>query len=115
MKALLILPLCLLLNSVPGVPDESSLKSRVPKELFDSDELLNVKLTGNVRDAFGDRSNKPKYHAFSLYYQLTAGESELRVPVKIRTRGHFRKDKSNCTYPPLLLNFSNKDQVETSL
>lgn len=114
MKALLILPLCLLLNSVPEVPDNSSAKENLPKELFDSDELLNIKLTGNVRDAFGDRSSKPKYHAFSLYYQPT-GESEMRTSVRIRTRGHFRKDKSNCSYPPLLLNFTNKDQAESSL
>ena len=84
------------------------------KELFDSDDLLNIKLTGNVRDAFGDRSSKPKYYSFSLYYQ-DAGESERRAPVRVRTRGHFRREKSNCSYPPLLLNFTSKDQVSTSL
>ncbi len=37
------------------------------------------------------------------------------MPVKIKTRGHFRKDKSNCTWPPLLLNFSGKDMPPSCL
>jgi hypothetical protein len=121
MKALIFLPLCLLLYPTghPGNTDNNgketiSIPAPPGKELFDSDELLSIKLTGNVRDAFGDRSAKPKYFPFSLYYQ-PAGEQELRTPVRIRTRGHFRKMKSNCVYPPLLLNFTNKDQVSSSL
>ncbi len=125
MKALLLAPLSLLLLGLAGTThnssnfkaNDSSIESPQPvflKELFDSDELLNIKLTGNVRDALNDRSSKPKYQSFSLYYPSADG-SEARTSVRARTRGHFRKDKSNCSYPPLLLNFTNKDQPATSL
>src|SRR5262245_21833582 len=114
MKALYFAPVFLLFffSLAPkhySPPEEKTFFSgeKTGTELFDSEDLLNIKLTGNVRDAFGDRSAKPKYFSFSLYYQ---GEgSELRTPVRIKTRGHFRRDKSNCSYPPLLLNFTNKD------
>lgn len=124
MKALLFAPLGLLLL---GIQDSSVDKSNKNadklitgvssiafiEDLFDKDDLLNIKLTGNVRDAFNDRSAKPKYYSFSLYY--TTGGGEAKTTVRIRTRGHFRKDKSNCSYPPLLLNFTNKDQSSASL
>ncbi len=121
MKAILFIPLCLLLfyqpeathKSPESVSDNSFVSSIPGKELFDSDDLLTIKLTGNVRDAFADRSAKPKYYTFSLYYQSDGADT--RTPVRIRTRGHFRRIKSNCSYPPLLLNFTNKDQSASSL
>ncbi|HEX7844775.1 MAG TPA: hypothetical protein VF476_03180 [Chitinophagaceae bacterium] len=118
MKALLLLPLFLLLHG-RSQPDQLNLAKANPpeknpgKELFDSEELLEIKLTGNVRDAFADRSEKPKYFPFSVYYQ--AEGAEQKVPVRVKTRGHFRKSKATCNYPPLLLNFTNKDQAPSSL
>src|SRR5690349_3513906 len=101
MKALLFVPLGLLILCLAGssernkTEDISSKATKKPSgELFDNDDLLNIKLTGNVRDAFNDRSDKPKYQSFSLYYTSPAG-TEARAPVRLRTRGHFRKDKSN--------------------
>ena len=32
----------------------------------------------------------------------------MTVPVKVRTRGNFRRSKSNCNFPPLRLNFAGK-------
>jgi hypothetical protein len=45
----------------------------------------------------------------SLSYQDQG--KDHKVPVKVRTRGHFRLDAANCTYPPLLLNFSKKKEL----
>ncbi len=84
------------------------------KDLFSSEEVLQIKLTGNVRDALGDRSKDPKYFNFSIVYQQESG-TEASAPVRVKTRGNFRKDKSNCGYPPLMLNFAKKDQAESSL
>jgi len=123
MKALLFAPLGLLIIGLARYSAENGRVKEISKtqpvkhstnELFDSDELLNIKFTGNVRDAFNDRSEKPKYQTFSLYYPSSDG-SQARTTVRVRTRGHFRKDKSNCSYPPLLLNFTNKDQSPSSL
>ncbi len=93
---------------------EKPVMANAEKDLFSSDEVLQIKLTGNVRDALGDRSKNPKYYDFSVVYQEENG-TEASAPVRVRTRGHFRKDKSNCGTPPLLLNFTNKNQTESSL
>lgn len=124
MRALLFAPLGLFLLGLQGSSVDNSFNTAYSspglsqpgtlQELFESDDLLNIKFTGNVRDALNDRSVKPKYHSFSLYYPSTGG-NEARTAVRIRTRGHFRKGKSNCSYPPLLLNFTNMDQASTSL
>jgi len=37
--------------------------------------------------------------------------ADVTVPVKVRARGNFRRDRSNCNFPPLRLNFAGK-QVE---
>ena len=37
------------------------------------------------------------------------------MPVEMRTRGHFRKLKENCTYPPLLIKFSSDPAHSSSI
>ncbi len=124
MKSLLFitLPLWILLPahrkksidvSVHGKSQETSMINP-EKDLFASEDVLQIKLTGNVRDALGDRSKNPAYYNFSIVYQQENG-TEASAPVRVKTRGNFRKDKSNCGYPPLMLNFAKKDQPESSL
>jgi hypothetical protein len=84
------------------------------KDLFESDELLNIKITGKLNEVLSDRGDKPQYHPLTLSY-FTKDSSEISMPVKIRTRGHFRKDKTNCVWPPLLINFAKKDMPSSSL
>ena len=83
------------------------------KGLFESQEVLYIKISGNVTGVTNDRGEKSQYHAlsFSYFNQNNAGVS---MPVKIKTRGHFRKVKSNCSWPPLLLNFAKKDIPQAS-
>jgi hypothetical protein len=73
------------------------------KDLFDSDEMLSFTLKGNIRDLLNDRGDKPSYHPITLSYR-NKDSSEVNIPVKIKTRGHFRKLKANCKYPPLQIN-----------
>jgi len=84
------------------------------KGLFDSDELIEITLKGNVRELLNDRSDKPKYHPITLSYKKTDG-SEISMPVEMRTRGHFRKLKENCTYAPLLIKFSKNETHASSI
>ncbi len=67
--------------------------------LFDSEQTLDISLSGDVRALLNDRGDDPQYHNFILYAQ------DYHIPVKVKTRGHFRKMPANCKYPPLLLNF----------
>ncbi len=85
-----------------------------PTGLFESNEVLNIKITGNISELTNDRGDKPQYHPLGFSY-LTKDSSEIAMQVKIKARGHFRKDKANCTWPPLLINFTKKDMPHASL
>jgi len=84
------------------------------KGLFETDEVLHIKISGNIREVMNDRGENPQYHPFTLSWS-GADSSEISMPVRIKTRGHFRKDRANCTYPPLLINFAKKDLTPSSL
>lgn len=71
--------------------------------LFDSDEVLELNLQGNLKKVFKDRGDDPQYHSATLQYK--ADLNTMNILIKIKTRGHFRKISSNCKYPPILLNF----------
>ncbi|MEP7107441.1 MAG: hypothetical protein ABI760_05650 [Ferruginibacter sp.] len=84
------------------------------KSLFETDEVLDITLRGNIRDLLKDRSENPKYHPMLLLY-TGENNSEISAPVEVKTRGHFRKLKENCIYPPLSLNFSKSDLLKPSI
>lgn len=84
------------------------------KYLFDSDEVLQLSLTGDIRELLSDRGEKVQNHALMLEYKEKDGP-EILVPVNVRTRGHFRKMSENCIYPPLLLQFSKSEQTSSSV
>ncbi len=72
--------------------------------LFDSDEVLPIKLKGSLRGLLNDRSSIPKN--FPLVLSVNKEDSsQLEIPVQVKTRGHFRRLKENCSYPPLLIQF----------
>lgn len=77
-------------------------------ELFKSDEVLSISLTGDVRELLADRREKVRTHTLTLEYAGQDGKT-VSIPVTMRTRGHFRKMQENCIYPPLLLQFSKTD------
>jgi len=76
-------------------------------ELFNSDQLLEITLNGDVAGLMKDRGENPQYHEFKLSYK-DSNSALIELPVQIKARGHFRKLKENCNYPPLLLNFSKE-------
>ena len=79
----------------------------VSNGLFDSDEVLNIKLTGKTRALFNDRSDAAAYHPLVLTYK-GADSNYVSINIRAKTRGNFRRQKQNCTYPPILLNFTRK-------
>ncbi|MEO6838117.1 MAG: hypothetical protein ABI185_06995, partial [Ginsengibacter sp.] len=120
MKTFIFLSLNFLLfcNGVnSGMQSNSSVSPVVQKSdekgLFESDEILNITLKGNVRQLLNDRTDKPAYYPFTLTYSNGAS-TDITLPIKIKTRGHFRRQQGNCTYPPLLLDFPKADSQTTS-
>lgn len=82
--------------------------------LFDSEETLTIKLSGNIRELVKDRSDEMQYHDITLSYK-SSDSSLVSFPIQIKTRGHFRRTQGNCSYPPLMLNFSKGSAPKKSL
>jgi len=81
--------------------------------LFDSEEILELTLRSNLKTVFKDRGDDPQYHNATLSYIVE--QQTIDIPIKIKTRGHFRKLSGNCQYPPILLNFSKSSTPESSI
>jgi hypothetical protein len=56
--------------------------------VFDSDEVLEIKLSGNIRQLFNDRGDAPKYHPLTLNYKNAEGK-DVAVTLKARTRERY--------------------------
>lgn len=72
--------------------------------LFTDTAILKIKLYANFRTIQRDRKEVPSYHPGLLTYN-NADSNLISIPIRIKTRGHFRKEVGNCFFPPLLLNF----------
>ncbi len=123
MKIFLLSLLLISLHMGPEHPDQSkSFFSNVklpvttisPDDLFGQDSVLNITLNGNIKELTDDRAEVPSYHPIVLTYSEN-GAAEVSIPIEAKTRGHFRKVKGTCQYPPLLLNFSKKDAIENTV
>jgi hypothetical protein len=82
-------------------------------DLFESEEILEITLSGNMKELMNDRGEISEYHSFKLTYsdELIGTDS---IDLSIKTRGHFRKLKENCTYPPIRLNFEESEMSPKS-
>lgn len=78
-------------------------QSNSHEQLFASDEVLQFKITGKLNALFNDRSNTV-IHPMLLQYS-GKDDNLVSVPLRIQTRGNFRRLKENCAMPPLMLNF----------
>lgn len=74
------------------------------KNLFESEEIIQIILSGDIRSVLNDRSGKPKKHPVSLTFNKE-DKSKMTLPVELQTRGNFRRKKENCNYPPLWIHF----------
>jgi hypothetical protein len=81
--------------------------------LFDTDEVMELTLRGDLKTVFKDRGDDSQYHPATLHYQ--ADQNAINIPIQIKTRGHFRKIASNCKYPPILLNFEKASTPKNSV
>jgi hypothetical protein len=91
--------------------DASAMEKATP--LFHSDDMLHLKLSGNLNALFKDVSDKNSYHPVLLEY-TQSDSSRLAFPIMAKTRGHYRRLRSVCKMPPLLLDFP-AEVVENTL
>lgn len=85
-----------------------------PAGLFDSADILELTLSGDTRALFNDRTNEAVYQPMEISYTASDGQTVV-IPLKVKTRGNFRRRQENCYYPPLLLNFARKKTPEATL
>jgi hypothetical protein len=86
----------------PGVAQEDF------DRLFASHEVLEFTIETDVDRLRRDRDEDAEQMPGSVLVQLPDGNVEV-LPVKVRTRGHFRLDPNACWFPPIRLNFRTRD------
>jgi hypothetical protein len=96
------------------LPVPAQTKNATGPGLFDVDSVLKITLSGNLRDLMTDKADNPQNHPITVSYHGEDG-NEISIPVEARTRGHFRKTMGNCTYPPLLLQFTKNENLSSSI
>ena len=111
--SILFFSAAIVVSSFQGTQPRTS-SSDTTDELFKSDEVLNIKLTGELKDLFNDRSDNAKYHGLIVSYTANDGKI-IMIPAKAKTRGNFRRKLGDCVYPPIWLDFSENKNPQPSL
>lgn len=84
--------------------------------LFDSDELLEFRLEGDINALMKDRGEDPSYYEMKLHTNINVGDIPAEsLELRVRVRGNFRRLKENCDTPPLKFNFKKHEVPENSL
>ncbi len=81
--------------------------------LFDSEEVLELTLTTDLKAVKKDIGEKRDWHPATISYQNEEGET-LALDLKVKTRGNSRRSKNMCDFPPLRLNFK-RDSTKGSV
>ena len=84
----------------------SSAAAAAPTPLFSSDESLKAVLTAPITQAYQQKKQEQRLY-LEGHWSYLDGDRTVRHPVKIRTRGNFRR--RSCSLPPLQLNFRKGD------
>jgi hypothetical protein len=104
-------------NAQPVLRNVPTVNLKGPLEnggLFESDEVLNITLQGNINELLNDRSDDMRLHPVVLSYPQ-ADKSTISLRVNMKTRGHFRRLSGNCSYPPLSIQFIQNDTLVSSI
>ena len=81
--------------------------------LLSSHDLLEFTIEFDWRTVTRDIDTlEAQEHPAVLVYTDEAGV-ERRFDIKVRTRGHFRRNRRNCNFPPLWLNFPKAQMTGT--
>jgi len=114
MVGLVALPIAVSAQPLP-VEAIAVIKQNTPlNDLFNTENVLEITLKGKISELLNDRDAKTVTHALSIAYSTTDGK-EVMLPVQAKTRGHFRKLKDNCTYPPIYLKFKGGEAQQASI
>lgn len=102
------------LNGYAQAPVNTAQVLTIAKGLFETDKVLEITLSGNIRALINDRSAIAQLHPITLLYKQEDG-SEISISAEAKTRGHFRKLKENCLYPPIAVQFTKGETLASSI
>lgn len=86
-------------------------KSQELKELFRSDEILEMTISLPLKKVINDAKERNE-HAAKLSYQL-ADSTVFVHHIKVQVRGKTRASRDICSFPPLKLDFNKTDTKQT--
>jgi hypothetical protein len=107
MKPLHLL-LLLIISMAAVANDKDDAPEGVP--LFDDDEILTVTITAPFDEIMKTRSLEEELPG-TFVYRDTASGKDVSLDIKIRARGKFRRQKENCSFAPLRLNFRKSNET----
>jgi hypothetical protein len=85
------------------------------QRLFRTDSVLTITITTELGPLLKQRDSLELVkHPAVLSYAGADGKA-VSVPVKLRARGHFRRQARNCDFPPLWLDVKSSDAKQSVL
>ncbi len=75
--------------------------------LFKHDTVLVFSIVANMKPLLKDRGDKPMDHLAVLTFERKK-KGSLSIPIKIKVRGNFRRQSTNCDFPPLLIDIDKQ-------
>jgi hypothetical protein len=106
-------PIAAVLALVLTAPGSAQTGPPQAAPLFASDAPLHLRFAGDLRTLVNDRDSvESTSHPFTLTYRV-GDEPPVVLDVKLRTRGHWRRQARNCDFPPLMLNVPRGKVGET--
>jgi hypothetical protein len=111
--------LCLAVSAV--LPQQQPEPASPEQPLFDSQDLLELELATDLRTLVRDIGKHvgdnefegEEEHPARLSYTGAGGET-VTLDIEAKTRGHFRRQRSTCNFPPLRLDIDT-DEAEGTL
>ena len=80
-------------------------RAKNSEPFYTAPEVVEFKLTTNIRRIRGDKEDKAPWRAATVTYSDASGKP-IEIPAEVRTRGIWRL--KNCEFPPLRLNFTSE-------
>jgi hypothetical protein len=83
------------------------------QRLFRRPEPLEITIRTRLQKLVNDRdSTERELHPGELEYRDSIG-TVVKVPITLRTRGHFRRQLANCSFPPLRVELTRAAAANT--
>jgi hypothetical protein len=131
-RSLLVLAIAGLLAVPSAVVAQEQKEEKAPKEpptpekiaewkkeaetraLFTADAPVEITLVGNYKVISKDRDTLSTKEYWGEVRMKDANGADLKIPVQLRTRGHYRLANRNCSFVPLRLDFK-KGEVKGTI